>query len=112
MESIQYKEQQIDRLYHDAKPALKKSYDKGHISVADYKFELDNLFLTIKSYFDDIVKLEDDILQISIDTTANANTIFDLNLSIKTGLNDVHIKLDQHEMTQDRELNFHAKNIK
>ena len=44
MESIQYKEQLIDRLYHDANPVLKTSYDKGYISTADYKFELDNLF--------------------------------------------------------------------
>ena len=56
MESIQYKEQLIDRLYHDDKPTLNKSYNKGHISTTDYKFELYNLFLTIKSYSEDIAK--------------------------------------------------------
>ena len=95
IESIEYKEQLIDRLYHDAKPAQNTSYDKGHISIADYKFELDNIFLTIKSYYDDIAKLEADILHINVYTTANDNKIYDFNLSIKTGLNDVHAKLDQ-----------------
>ena len=112
MESIQYKEQLIDKLYHDSKPSLKKSYDTGHLSAADYKFELDNLFMTIKSYSDDIATLKADILHINADTTANATKICDLNLSIKTGLNDIHDKVDQKEIAQDREMNFHAKNIK
>ena len=81
MDSIQYKEQLIDRLYHDDKPTLKKSYNKGHISTTDYKFELDNLFLTIKSYSEDIAKWKDDILHINTDNATNANNICDLNLS-------------------------------
>ena len=40
MESIQHKEQLIDKLYHDSKPSLKKLYDRGHLSAAEYKFEL------------------------------------------------------------------------
>lgn len=112
MDYIEYKEQLIYQLYHDAKPTLKISHDKSHISTTDYKFKLDNPFLTIKNYSDDIAKLKTDGLHINVDTTVNANKIFDLNLSTKIGLNDEHTKLDQHEMVQDRELNFHAKNNK
>ena len=68
--------------------------------------------MTIKSYSDDISKLKADVLHIIVDTTTNVNNIVDLNLLIKTGLSDVSAKFDQHEMNQDRELDFRAKNNK
>ena len=94
MDSIECKKQLINRLCHDAKPVLKILYDKGYIATADYKIELNYIFLTIKSYSDNIANLKADVLYINIYTTTNANMIFDFNRYTKTRLNNVHTKLD------------------
>ena len=65
--------------------------------------------MTILSYFDDIVKLKAGVLYINVDTTVSVNKIFAPIFYIKSELNDVYAKLDQHERVQYKEIKFHAK---